>query len=229
MEHEDSCFITNADTTAPYVIVNSTAELIETLTNITIKLFTWFANNQMKGNPDKSHLLLNTLKEVNIQIANTTIKCSRSRKTTGIDNKLKFDKYIENIYQKASRKLNVLARLTNYMELPMRRIFMNAFFKAQFSYCPVVWMFHTRSLNNKINRLHEQCLRIIYDDKHLHSEELLVKDKSPSIRQNNIPPLTIEMYTAANGMSPEIINDIFKLRGNTLSSVAYIIVSCGSN
>ena len=26
---------------------------------------------------------------------------------------------------------------------------MNAFFKAQFNYCPVIWMFHSRSLNNK--------------------------------------------------------------------------------
>ena len=30
------------------------------------------------------------------------------------------------------------------------------------SYCPVVWMFHSRDKNNKINRLHERCLRIIF-------------------------------------------------------------------
>ena len=81
------------------------------------------------------------------------------------DNKLKFDKNIENICQKANRRLNALARVTYYMELPKRRILMNAFFKPQFNYCPVVWMFHFRSLNNKINRLNERCLRIIYNDK----------------------------------------------------------------
>ena len=58
-----------------------------------------------------------------------------------------------------------MARLTNYMELPERRILMNALFKAQFNYCPIVWMLHSRSLNNKINRLHERCFRIIYNDK----------------------------------------------------------------
>ena len=131
------------------------------------------------------------------------------------DNKLKFDKHVENIFQKASKKLNALARVTNYMELPKRRILMNAFFKAQFNYCPAAWMFHNRSLNNKMNRLHERCLRIIYNDKHSNFEELLVKDNSVSIHHNNIHTLAIEMYKVANGMSPEIMNEIFNLRENT--------------
>ena len=92
---------------------------------------------------------------------------------------------------------------------------MNAFFKAQFNYCPVVWMFHSRSLNNKINRLHERCLRIIYNDKHSNFEELLVKDNSVSIHHNNIHTIAIEIYKVANGICPEIMNDIFKLRENT--------------
>ena len=46
------------------------------------------------------------------------------------DNKLKFDKHIENICQKANRKLNALARVTNYMELTKKRTLMNAVFKA---------------------------------------------------------------------------------------------------
>ena len=171
----------------------------------------------MRANHDKCHLLLSTQEEANIQIANTTIKCSQSEKISGIilDNKLKFDKHVENICQKASKKLNPLARVTNYMELPKRRILMNAFFKAQFNYCPAVWMFHSRSLNNKINLLHERCLRIIYNDKHSNFEELLVKDNSVSIHHNTIHTLAIKIYKVANGMCPEIMNEIFKLRENT--------------
>ena len=92
---------------------------------------------------------------------------------------------------------------------------MTAFFKAQFNYCPAVWMFHSRSLNNKINRLHERCLRIIYNDKHSNFEELLVKDNSVSIHHNNIRALAIEIYKVTNGICPEIMNDIFMLRENT--------------
>ena len=122
MEQEDCCFTNYADDTTPYVVANNTAEVIENLTIITQKLYTWFANNQMKVNHDKCHLLLSTQEEANIQIANTTIKCSKSKKLLGIvlDNKLKFDKHVENICQKASKKLNALARVTNYMELHKR-------------------------------------------------------------------------------------------------------------
>ena len=142
LEHEECCFTNYADDKTPYVVANNTEEVIENLTNVTQKLFTWFANNQMKANHDKCHLLLSTQEEANIQIVNTTIQCSQSEKFLGIilDNQLKFDKLIENICQKASRKLNALARVTNYIKLPKKRILMNAFFKVQFYYCPAVWM-----------------------------------------------------------------------------------------
>ena len=166
-EHKDCSFTNYADDTTPYVVASNTAEVIDNLTIITQKLFTWFANNQIKVNHGKYHLLLSTHEEANIQIANTTIKLSKSRKLLGIvfDNKLKFDKHVENICQKASKKLNAPARVTSYVELPKRCFLINAFLKAQFNYCPAVWMFHNRLLNNKSNRLHEQILRMIFNDK----------------------------------------------------------------
>ena len=65
-------------------------------------------------------------------------------------------------------------------------------FKAQFIYCSIILMIHSRSLNNEINRLHE--LRIIYNDKRSTFEELLAKDKSVSVHYNNIHAMAIEMY-----------------------------------
>ena len=73
LEHEDSCYTNYADDTTPYVIANNTAEVTENLTSTTKKLFIRFAKDQMKANPDKSNLLLNTQEEANIQIANTAI------------------------------------------------------------------------------------------------------------------------------------------------------------
>ena len=86
----------------------------------------------MKANHDKCHLLLSTQESFNIQIANFTIKPSNTKKLLGInlDKNLKFDINVESICQKANRNLNALARITNYMELPKRRILMNAFFKS---------------------------------------------------------------------------------------------------
>ena len=58
---------------------------------------------------------------------------------------------------------------------------MKAFVESQFGYCPLIWMFHSRELNNKINRIHERALRITYKDKSPTFQELLKKDNSLGI------------------------------------------------
>ena len=107
------------------------------------------------------------------------------------------------------------------MELEKRRILMNAFFNSQFYYCPVICMCHSRALNNKINTLHERCLRIIYNDNTSTFKELLGKDNSVSIHYKNIQALAIEMHKVANGMSPEIMNEIFQLRKKSHNNLRY--------
>ena len=178
----------------------------------------------MKANLNKCHLLLCTTDASNFEISETVIRSSNSKKLPGVtfDNKLKFKKHIITICQRANRKLNALARLTAHMELGKKRILMNAFFNPQFNYCPVIWMCHGRAINNKINRLHERCLRIIYNDKTSTFKELLEKDNSVSIHYRNIQALAIEMYKVANGMAPEIMNEIFKSLEKNLI-ITYVI------
>ena len=98
---------------------------------------------------------------------------------------------------------------------------MNEFFKAQFNYCPIIWMFYSRYLSNKINQLHERCLRISYNDKRSNFEELLVKDNSLSIRHSNIHSLATEVCRVVNGICPEIMNDVFGIRNNTHYHLRY--------
>ena len=74
------------------------------------------------------------------------------------------------------------------------------------------WMFHSRLLDNKNNKLHEECLRIIYSFKKLNFEELLIQDSSLSIHRGNIQTFAIKMQKFANDMSPEITNEIFSFR-----------------
>ena len=89
---------------------------------------------------------------------------------------------------------------------------MNTHFKSQFNYCPIVWMCCNRSLNTKINRLHEQCLWIDYNDKKSTFNELLVKDGSLSIHHQNLQKLTVKMFKVSRGLSPEIFNELFQFR-----------------
>ena len=71
---------------------------------------------------------------------------------------------------------------------------MKAFIESQFNYWPLIWMFHSRTLNNKINRLHERTLRIVYSDYKSSFCELLEKDKSFLIHHKNIQSLAIDIF-----------------------------------
>ena len=50
------------------------------------------------------------------------------------------------------------------MDTKKRRVLMSAFITSQFFYCRFVWMFRSRTLNNRINRIHEKDLRLVYKD-----------------------------------------------------------------
>jgi len=168
----------------------------------------------MKSNADKCHLLISTNKPTKIKIGDFDITNSKCEKLLGVkfDHNLSFDDHITELCKKASRKINALARVTPFMNVQKKRVLMNAFFKSQFSYCPLIWMCHSRANNNKINRLHERCLRIIYSDKQSSFETLLEKDGSVSIHNRNLQILATEMYKIRHNLSSSLISDLFEQR-----------------
>ena len=89
-------------------------------------------------------------------------------------------------------KLNSLVRLSQFMNVNKRRIIVKTFIESQFGYCPLVWMFHSRTINSKINGIHESVLRIIYNDKSSSFQNLLDKDNSVTIHERNIRNLAIK-------------------------------------
>ena len=102
-------------------------------------------------------------------IANYNIASSNSEEllVVVIDSDFTFAKHIENLCQ----KLHALVRVANFMTLVMK-----TFVFSQFGYCPLVWMCHSRKWNNKLNRLQERTLCIVYNDKSSTFNQLLEKD-----------------------------------------------------
>ena len=86
---------------------------------------------------------------------------------------------------------------------------MNAFMMSQFSYCPLIWMCHNRSLNVRINRIHERALRIVYRNYDLPFESLLRKAETVTIHHRNLQLLATEMYKVVHDLSPAIVTEIF--------------------
>ena len=58
---------------------------------------------------------------------------------------------------------------------------MKAFICSQFGYYPLVWMFHSRKINNRINSLHKRAMRVVCTYYKAAFSELISKDKSVTI------------------------------------------------
>ena len=87
------------------------------------------------------------------------------------------------------------------MDTNKRRILMKAFTILQFFYYSLVWIFHSRSTENEVNKMHVKALSFVYDDSpYLSFDELLIKDKSVNIHQINLPFLAIEIFKLKNGV-----------------------------
>ena len=71
-------------------------------------------------------------------------------------------------------------------------------------------MLHSRTLNSKINRIHERALRTVYSDYNSSFNELLDKDGSFTIHQRNVQSLAIEIYKYLHDLSPAILSEVFK-------------------
>ena len=131
------------------------------------------------------------------------------------NNKFDFDEHVTSLCRKAFQKLNALARVAHYMNLAQRRLIMNAFIFLQFEYCPLVWMFHGRKLNNRINNIHERALRTVFRDYELTFEQLLKQNKSVSLHLRNLQILATEIFKTRNGLNPVIMEDVFKFKNLT--------------
>ena len=80
------------------------------------------------------------------------------------------------------------------MKTNKRRVLMKAFITSQLSYCPYVWTFHSRTMNNIINSLHEKALRLVYANKaNLSFDDLPKDDRSVKIQQRNLQILATEI------------------------------------
>ena len=161
---EDSNVASYADDTTPYSCARDIPSVALKLRTSASKLFRWFKNNHLKANPGKSHILLSTKKPGIVSIEEIPLTTSFHDKLLGvtIGSELKFESHITKLCLKVSIKLNTLCRISNSTSLEKRRTLMKAFIESQFNYCPLIWILHSRTLNNKINRIHERALRTVY-------------------------------------------------------------------
>ena len=104
-----------ADDSTPFFIGNDLDEINFKIQSASKTLFQWFADNQMKANPDKCHFICSSNLKTSIMIENRQMHSSTCEKLLGVcfDSKIDLRKsHIDKICKKVTHKLNTISRIT---------------------------------------------------------------------------------------------------------------------
>ena len=94
----------------------------------------------------------------------------------------------------------------------------NTVVKSQLNYCPLVWMFGSRTSNNLINKVYEG---IFLGDDLSNFESLLQNNKGICSHHKNIRSLMIEMFKIKNELALPIMDSLFERRNNLIISAIF--------
>ena len=181
----------------------------------------WFQVNQMAINADKFQLMFLGAGETNfgLNICGTIVKSQHCVKLLGaeIDSSLRFDAHIRNICKKANTKIRCLQRIRNYVSVKQTEVLSSAYILSGFSYCPIIWMYSSKTLGLLIQKVQKRCLRTIHGQYDLSLSELLELSKTQSIHNRHLQAMLTEVYKSLNDLNPPFMKDYFKLKNISYS------------
>ena len=207
-----------ADDTTLYACDLELRTVLHELEDNSLTAISWFENNYMKLNQSKCHFLTSgSTEHLWVKVGNEMIWESQAEKLLGImvDKDLNFNSHLKALCKKVNQKVSALARIARILPFQKRRIILKTFIESQFSYCPLVWMFCSRSVNRKINHIHERALRLVYQDYTTSFHNLLKKDGSLTFHHRNIHQVAIEMFKVRHDLSPPFMKEIFTHNENS--------------
>ena len=141
-----------------------------------------------------------------ISLNGTEITNRNNEKLLGVVNgkKTRLYVHIKSLYKKAAQKLSALAKVSSHLTSDQKLQLINSVIKSQFSYCPLIWMFCSRFLNNSLNHIHKRALRLIYDDHTRSFQDKVETRNEKTIHKKNLECLAKEIYKFLRGLSPSI-------------------------
>ena len=202
------------------------AELVKVLENKSQEAIEWFHSNAMLANPEKFQAILlspwraESLSE-ELSFHGVSIRNENTVNVLGIklDDKLSFNDHIKHLCMKAGRQLNVLRRLSPYLDQTSRLAIFKSFISAHFNDCPMVWHNCGKTNMAKLERLQERCLRFVYKDHKSDYESLVKKANLTTLTLSHIRLVAIEVYKALKGHSPSYMSQLFTVRSESAPKI----------
>ena len=160
----DSEICNFADDNTLYTCAKSVDNVLSTLKDEVEDIIYWFEINSLAANPAKFQVMLLGAKEhiSHFRIGNISVEIKDYVKLLGIhiDNKLRFNEYVDKKCQKASNKIKALRRIRPFLSFEAANSLCNAFIFSNFNYCPLIWMNFIKTNNLKIDKIQRRALSV---------------------------------------------------------------------
>ena len=177
----------------------------------------WFTVNGMKANPSKFQFMVISSERIEqkfLDIGNgITLQSEPSVKVLGvtIDDRLQFSEHVSACCSKAARQLNALSRISRHINLKSKSIIYNSFIASNFNYCPLVWHFCGAANSNKLEKLQERSLRILYNDFDSPIQSLIDKLGQGTLLSNRLKYFILEVFKSIRKLNAPCLHDMFLL------------------
>ena len=195
-------------------------KVLEGKANIALK---WLKENEMIANPGKFQAILikkdrSDTSGIDISLSHKNIKSEKTVKLLGVklDNKLNFDAHISELCKKAATQLNVLKRLKQFIGFEERKTLVQSFVYSNFNYCPLEWHFSSAKSLQKVERIQERALRLLFNDNSSSYEELLTKSGKNYTHVSLLRALCIEIYKTMKQLNPVFMQNIFSFKSSLI-------------
>ena len=177
----------------------------------------WFTVNVMKANHSKFQFMVISSERIEqkfLDIGNgITLQSKPSEKVlrVTIDDRLQFSEHVSACCSKAARQLNALSRFSRHINLKSKSIIYNSFIASNFNYCSLVWHFCGTANSNKLEKLQERSLRILYIDFDSPIQNLIDKQGQGTLLSNRLKYFIFEVFKSIRKLNTSCLYDIFVL------------------
>ena len=117
--------------------------------------------------------------------------------------------------KKAARQINVLKRLSKFLNFKTRLAIFNSFILSHFYFCPLIWHHCNKSSTKKMERVQERALRFVYQDFDSNYEALLLRAELPTFELGRLRNFAIQVFKILNDLAPSYLSDLIISRKTT--------------
>lgn len=211
-----------ADDATLHISDTSIPSLCQYLNADFLNFLQWCEDNDMKANIPKTKAMFISSKHAAgkisaeapvLQVGQEQIQISEHEKLLGVhlDNTLSWTSHVEAIVKKCNTLLFLLNRIKQYLSIPIRKLFFNAYILPHLDYCCTIWGNANSELMNTVTKFQKRAARSILDKPiDTPSAELFAQLNWMTFPERVDYQKAVLMYKTMHGLTPPYLHSLFQ-------------------